>query len=220
MAMEHDWRSVNVIAEGVASRLAPQVVVAQGLMAGISEHHMKHIGTLSLTPATFMAVLGDLIDSMARAGFTNILVLNGHGGNIAPCNGVWDQFLRRFQINLQFLPYWDVLTVEDAARAFAMALKSESSGVFNIPGADTIALSHAIAKWGSTDVPVPGTLIGPLYRLRRRVRRTQFRWDLNEHRFHLGNILDGHRAERLLGYSPEHPLAWPRPDRSHPTTVG
>ncbi|HAD61144.1 MAG TPA: hypothetical protein DCG12_18030, partial [Planctomycetaceae bacterium] len=41
MAMEHDWRSVNVIAEGVASRLAPQVVVAQGLMAGISEHHMK-----------------------------------------------------------------------------------------------------------------------------------------------------------------------------------
>ncbi|HAD61145.1 MAG TPA: hypothetical protein DCG12_18035, partial [Planctomycetaceae bacterium] len=80
----------------------------------ISEHHMKHIGTLSLTPATFMAVLGDLIDSMARAGFTNILVLNGHGGNIAPCNGVWDQFLRRFQINLQFLPYWDVLTVEDA----------------------------------------------------------------------------------------------------------
>ena len=30
MAMEHDWRSVNVIAEGVASRLAPQVVVALG----------------------------------------------------------------------------------------------------------------------------------------------------------------------------------------------
>ena len=114
MAMEHDWRSVNVIAEGVASRLAPHVVVAQGVMAGISEHHMKHIGTLSLTPATFMAVLGDLIDSMVRAGFTNILVLNGHGGNIAPCNGVWDQYLRQFQINLQFLPYWDVLTDEDA----------------------------------------------------------------------------------------------------------
>lgn len=114
MAMEHDWRSVNHIAVEVARKLSPSVVVAQGVMAGISEHHMKHIGSLSLTPATFLAVLGDLIDSVMRAGFTNILVLNGHGGNIVPCRAVWDQFLRRFQVNLQFIPYWDVLTSEDA----------------------------------------------------------------------------------------------------------
>ena len=114
MAMEHDWRSVNHIAEQVARRLMPQVLVAQGVMAGISEHHMKHPGTLTLSPATFLAVLGDLIDSVARAGFTNILVLNGHGGNIVPCRAVWDQMLRRFQVNLHFLPYWDVLNKSDA----------------------------------------------------------------------------------------------------------
>ena len=114
MAMEHDWRSVNVIAAGVAERLSPSVLVAQGVMAGISEHHMKHPGTLSLTPATFLAVLHDLVDSVVRAGFENVLVLNGHGGNIVPCEGVWDQFLRRFQVNLRFLPYWDVLTSADA----------------------------------------------------------------------------------------------------------
>lgn len=114
MAMEHDWRSVNHIATEVARRLAPSTVVAQGVMAGISEHHMKHIGTLTLSPATFLAVLNDLIDSVVRAGFKNVLVLNGHGGNIVPCNGVWDQFLRRFQVNLHFLPYWDVLDKDDA----------------------------------------------------------------------------------------------------------
>ncbi|MEQ9411476.1 MAG: creatininase family protein [Fuerstiella sp.] len=114
LAMEHDWRSVTHVAVEVARRLSPSVVVAEGLMAGISEHHMKHIGTLTLSPATFLAVLGDLIDSMVRAGFTNILVLNGHGGNIVPCRAVWDQMLRRFQVNLHFLPYWDVLTEEDA----------------------------------------------------------------------------------------------------------
>lgn len=114
MAMEHDWRSVNHIAEQVAERLSPRVIVAQGLMTGISEHHMKHIGSLSLTPATFLAVLGDLIDSVVRAGFRNVLVLNGHGGNIAACRAVWDQMLRRFQVNLHFLPYWDTLTAEDA----------------------------------------------------------------------------------------------------------
>ncbi|MCP4788339.1 MAG: creatininase family protein [Fuerstiella sp.] len=114
LAMEHDWRSANHIAVEVARTLSPSVLVAQGVMAGISEHHMKHPGTLTLSPATFLAVLGDLIDSVVRAGFTNVLVLNGHGGNIVPCNGVWDQMLRRFQVNLQFLPYWDVLTAEDA----------------------------------------------------------------------------------------------------------
>jgi creatinine amidohydrolase len=114
LSMEHDWRSVTHVASEVAEKLAPQVVVAEGLMAGISEHHMKHPGTLNLTPATFLAVVHDLVDSMVRAGFTNILVLNGHGGNNVPCQSNWDQFLRRFQVNLQFMPYWDVYTVEDA----------------------------------------------------------------------------------------------------------
>lgn len=113
LAMEHDWRSVCHVAYQVAQRLRPQVVVAEGLMAGISEHHMKHPGTLSLSPGSFFAVLSDLIDSLVRAGFSNVLVLNGHGGNIKPCQGIWDQFLRRFQVNLQFLPYWDVLTEAD-----------------------------------------------------------------------------------------------------------
>lgn len=114
LAMEHDWRSVCHVAVLAAERLRPHVLVAEGLMAGISEHHMRHPGTLSLRPGTFLAALSDLIDSTVRAGFRNILVLNGHGGNVAPCCGIWDQFLRMYQINLHFLPYWDVLTEDDA----------------------------------------------------------------------------------------------------------
>jgi creatinine amidohydrolase len=114
LAMEHDWRSVCHVAAAVARRLAPQVLVAEGLMGGISEHHMRHPGTLSLRPGTFLAVLTDLVDSLVRAGFTNVLVLNGHGGNSAPCRGIWDQLLRLHQVNLHFLPYWDVLTEDDA----------------------------------------------------------------------------------------------------------
>ncbi|MCH8216484.1 MAG: creatininase family protein [Planctomycetes bacterium] len=114
LAMEHDWRSVCHIAVSVAERLQPQVLVAEGLMAGISEHHMRHPGTLTLRPGTFLAVVSDLIDSVVRAGFRNVLVLNGHGGNVAPCNGIWAQFLRLHQVNLHFLPYWDVLGKEDA----------------------------------------------------------------------------------------------------------
>jgi len=115
MAMEHDWRSVNVVAERIAEMLSPNVLIACGLMAGISEHHMSHAGTLTLRPATFQAVLNDLIRSVVKAGFGNVLVLNGHGGNVAPVGGVWDQYLREFQgVNLHFRSYWDVYTQADA----------------------------------------------------------------------------------------------------------
>lgn len=114
LAMEHDWRSVCHVAVAVAERLRPRVLVAEGLMAGISEHHMSHPGSLSLRPGTFLSALSDLIDSVARAGFKNVLLLNGHGGNISACRASWDQFLRLGKVNLHFLPYWDVLTGMDA----------------------------------------------------------------------------------------------------------
>ncbi|MBI1903143.1 MAG: creatininase family protein [Planctomycetia bacterium] len=130
LQMEHDWRSACHVAELVAARLRPHVVVAQGLMCGISEHHMQHIGTLSLRPGTFLAVLSDMLDSMVRAGFKNIVVLNGHGGNVAPCRGIWDQFVRQTHVNLHFLPYWEVLSEQDAIDL----LKSGHRLPYDLPG--------------------------------------------------------------------------------------
>lgn len=114
LAMEHDWRSVTLIAEAIAEQMQPHVLVAEAVMVGISEHHMRHPGTLTLRPGTFLSVLNDLIRSLEQSGLRNILVLNGHGGNVAACQSSWDQFLREFQINLHFLSYWDVLTEQDA----------------------------------------------------------------------------------------------------------
>ncbi|HUF60870.1 MAG TPA: creatininase family protein [Verrucomicrobiales bacterium] len=114
LAMEHDWRSATLIAAQVAERLFPAALTAEALLAGVSEHHMRHAGTLTLSPGVFLAVLNDLVDSLVRAGFRHLLILNGHGGNVVPVASTLDQFLRRFQINLQFLSYWDVLTEADA----------------------------------------------------------------------------------------------------------
>ena len=130
LAMEHDWRSVTHVAAAVAKQLRPNVIVAEGVMAGVSEHHMKHPGTVTLRVGSFLSVLEDIIDSMVRAGFGTILVLNGHGGNIVPCESNWDQLVRRFQINLQFMPYWEVLTAEDAKEL----LKSGSKMPESMPG--------------------------------------------------------------------------------------
>lgn len=111
---------------------------------------------------------------------------------------------------LGFDPVVNLLSVEDAARALHLGLFAERQGVFNIPGKDTLPLSVAIRRWGSTGVPLPGPLLDPLYRLRRMLWDTDFRYDLNRTRFHFGGILDGSRARRELGYVPEHGVDWPR----------
>ena len=92
LAMEHDFRSVMHVAVEVAKKLDPQVVVAPSMSIGISEHHMRHQGTLTAMPGSWLGVLFDTIRSVHHAGITNILVLNGHGGNVAPCEGIWGQF--------------------------------------------------------------------------------------------------------------------------------
>lgn len=109
LAMEHDARSVTHVALEVAKRLDPQVVVAPTLTIGISEHHMRHPGTFSAQPGSWLAILLDMIRSMRKAGLSNILVLNGHGGNVAACQSAWPQFLQRLGGNLQFCSYWDLL---------------------------------------------------------------------------------------------------------------
>ena len=114
LAMEHDYASIMHLSTAIACKLAPQVIVAPSMSIGISEHHMKHIGTLTALPGSWLSVLFDTIRSMHDAGFTNILVLNGHGGNIAPCEGMWGQFLQRLEINLQFKSYWDFISMEEA----------------------------------------------------------------------------------------------------------
>lgn len=142
LAMEHDWRSATAVAGRVAEMLSPRVLVAEGVMAGISEHHMRHAGTLTLQPGTFLSVISDLIDSLVRAGFRHILVLNGHGGNVAASHASWDQLLRRNQVNLHFLSYWDLLTESDASEL----LKSGHRLPQDLPGhAQEFETSMALA---------------------------------------------------------------------------
>ncbi len=56
--------------------LPPQVV-------GLSTEHLAYPGTLSLTPATVVALWTELGACAARAGVKKLLLFNSHGGNVA-----------------------------------------------------------------------------------------------------------------------------------------
>jgi UDP-glucose 4-epimerase len=124
---------------------------------------------------------------------------------------LWDYLSSRVCLRpLGFDPMINVLSLDDAATAFGAALASPEVGIFNIPGHDTLPLSRAIAESGKANIPVPGPLMSPLYRLRRAVSGFDFRYDINNRRFHFGGVLDGTRARTKLGYAPRVPVRWPR----------
>lgn len=114
LAMEHDTASATHVAVEAARRLYPHVIVTIPMSIGISEHHMSHKGSMSAKPGSWLAVLFDAIDSLVRHGVKNVLVLNGHGGNIAPLQGIFDQWrlyfkLDRPDVHLTWVSYWDLI---------------------------------------------------------------------------------------------------------------
>ncbi len=50
---------------------------------GITPYFRKYPGSVSLKLETYYRIITDIVESLAGAGFTRILFVNGHGGNIA-----------------------------------------------------------------------------------------------------------------------------------------
>ena len=48
---------------------------------GITPYFLDYPGSISLRNATYIALVRDILDCMARQGFKRILICNGHGGN-------------------------------------------------------------------------------------------------------------------------------------------
>ena len=108
LEMIHDSLHVTHMAEHAARRLHPKVVVATPITIGVSEHWMTHVGTLTARPEIFCEYVYYVCNSLKRAGVNNILILNGHGGNVKPIMRRIDEYREKLGVNLRFNSYWDV----------------------------------------------------------------------------------------------------------------
>jgi creatinine amidohydrolase len=112
-----DWRSAYEISLRAARLMAgrQRALVTPAIPFGMSEHHMSLGGTLTLDFATMAAVVGCVVRSAARHGFSRIFVLNGHGGNIAALETIVTELTIELKLPIAGGTYWYIAA--DSIRA-------------------------------------------------------------------------------------------------------
>jgi creatinine amidohydrolase len=98
-----------ILAERVATDAAEplRVPVLPVIPFGVSTYFLGYPGTVSLRVETLVAVVRDVLDSLAYTGFRRVLIVNGHGGN-QPAAGLAIQWMRENPgVRVKFHNWWN-----------------------------------------------------------------------------------------------------------------
>jgi creatinine amidohydrolase len=124
---QHAWLSLCVdaiLAEKVAVDAAEPlgVPVFPVMPYGLAPYFLGYPGTVSLRVSTLIAVAEDVLDSLRRAGFRRVLIVNGHGGN-APVGAFANEWLARHEeMRVRFHNWWN------APRTWAKVVETDPVG--------------------------------------------------------------------------------------------
>lgn len=152
------------ICERAASLTEASIVLAPPLPFGASDHHLSFGGTLSFTAETMLAVLSDLIRSVAVAGGKRLVIVNGHGGNSGICHAAAAAGAVRHDIAVAHLDYW---------------------------GVGGVQTGHAGQFETSVVMAIEPSLVGPLPRRERPANLTGVA-DVVQHRMDIWKAIDGY----------------------------
>src|SRR2546423_895895 len=84
LPMLTDTMIITEVARRSEAELASEATFLPTLWMGASDHHLAYPGTVSVDNNNYVLLVEDLVESLLRAGFKRIFLLNGHGGNITP----------------------------------------------------------------------------------------------------------------------------------------
>lgn len=108
---QHGYLSLmadTILPERVAVEAAEplEVPVFPTLPYGVAPYFLGFPGTVALRLETYLAVVNDILDSLARTGFKRILLVNGHGGNSPAAAAAVEWMNRHHQVAVKFHNWW------------------------------------------------------------------------------------------------------------------
>ncbi len=165
-AIGTDTLTAEAIAREVGCRTGVLVTPTQAF--GMAEHHLGFPGTMSLKPSTLLAVLHDLVVSLASNGFEKIFVINGHGGNIATVKAAFMQaygtaISQKLSVSSRFqckLANWFMAA---PVRSFSRDLYGDKEGHHATPSEISLTL-HLQHSLRSKQMPLPDpSPAGPIH---------------------------------------------------------
>ncbi|MBT8404226.1 MAG: creatininase family protein [Gemmatimonadetes bacterium] len=128
LALSMDASHGTALALAVARRIG-RALVAPTIRVGCSEHHMAFAGTLTLRPETFLSVVEDYVDSLARHGFRRVVIVPTHGGNFAPLSDGLERLRTVAGERARVEAFVDLAAVMEVWTAVAEAEAGRGAGV-------------------------------------------------------------------------------------------
>ncbi len=98
----------NTIPTAIARRIAGPMnaLVAPTLNYGITGSLDAFAGGITISPEAYRAFTRDLLKGLAKNGFKNLILVNGHGGNTAVLTEVAEEVGREMKVRTLLVNWW------------------------------------------------------------------------------------------------------------------
>lgn len=98
-----------ILAEEVGAAAAEPlgVPVYPAVPFGLAPYFMDYPGSITIRTATYVALITDLLDSLAHHGFKRILIVNGHGGNQPAASVAMEWAAQKTGMRVKFHNWWN-----------------------------------------------------------------------------------------------------------------
>jgi len=128
-----DALAAETIAAAGADAYDDEVVVAPTVPVGVAEEHRHFAGTLWVSEDTFRAYVRETVGSLAAHGWDRVVVVNGHGGNVAPLREVCGRITRHDDAYAVPFTWFDAVSLDGESSSESEALPVDL---------DEIAMGH------------------------------------------------------------------------------